>query len=472
MSDRDARGEVGSPLDGQFISLLGLLLDGSSALVGIKDRDFRYVFANRALEQAVGIPPGGMIGRRDAEFMAAEAAHGVEARERDAIAGGIPIQTEEDLVFSSGRVVCVSVRFPYRDPDGIALGSGFVAIDIGERRAMESRTRDALLRAERVIEELRGAIVELEARASTDRLTGLWNRARIEESARHEISRMERYGYPLSLLFIDLDHFKRINDTHGHSAGDDVLRQFAEVARQAMRGTDLLGRWGGEEFLMLCTHTNLAAARILAQRLRQGVSAYRFPGVGQVTASIGVAQCQEGESLEHWVARCDRALYRAKSSGRDQVVVDIHPGAATAPRSRPDLGFVRLVWRDQYACGHRTIDAQHRQLVELANDLIGNLSDGNDQAEVVANLALLVSAVKQHFADEEEVLRRSGFPGLDHHSASHAGLLENAGRLFGALADGEANLAQILQFLAHDLIATHLLGEDRKFFAHVQALPD
>lgn len=461
-----------NPLDGEFVSMLGLLLDGSSALVGIKDAEGYYLFANRALERLVGMQPGLLRGQRDAQFMPVESASAVEAREREVLTRGVPIQADEELYIHGSCIPCVTVRFPYRSMDGRPLGVGFVAIDVGAQRARTTEALDALHRAEQVIDELRGAIAELQTRASTDRLTGLWNRTRIEEAARHEIARFARYGDPVSLMFIDLDHFKRINDGHGHLVGDAVLCQFAKVVRGRMRSTDMLGRWGGEEFVMLCPHTSLPSARILAHRVREGLSTHRFDTVGQVTASIGVAQCFDTESFEQWLGRADGAAYRAKASGRDRVVVDVHPEGQVSTPQRADGGFVRLVWRKSYECGHASIDRQHRELFEQANDLIGSIVRDAPHEEVLANLDLLVEAVKRHFADEERILSASRYPHIEAHSRSHSGLLGVAANLLGAVARGETKLAELLHFLAYELVASHMLGEDRKFFPHVEALPD
>lgn len=168
---------------------------------------------------------------------------------------------------------------------------------------------------------------ELEELATHDRLTGLLNRGRIGELLDHEVERAERYGAPLAFILLDIDHFKHLNDTHGHPAGDAVLRELARRLEGQLRASDRLGRWGGEEFLVMLPETGEEGAREVAERLRQAVAERPFDMAGRVTISLGVAERRAGEDNTHLVERVDRALYRAKALGRDR--------AASAETSLP-----------------------------------------------------------------------------------------------------------------------------------------
>jgi len=170
------------------------------------------------------------------------------------------------------------------------------------------------------IQERKKLQQELEMLATTDTLTGLANRREFNSALRRELRRAERYAAPLSLVLLDLDYFKRINDMHGHQAGDAVLRTFADLVRDQVREQDVFARWGGEEFALLCPNTDLEGAQQLANKIRVRVRSHTFPPVGRVTCSIGVAQWREGEQQSDWVSRVDAALYEAKGGGRDQVV--------------------------------------------------------------------------------------------------------------------------------------------------------
>jgi diguanylate cyclase (GGDEF)-like protein len=159
----------------------------------------------------------------------------------------------------------------------------------------------------------------LERLANTDRLTGLWNRLKFEEVAQQEVSRAERYGYPLSLVFFDLDHFKDINDQHGHEVGDQVLCRLAQLVSGHLRESDSLCRWGGEEFLILMPHTDKQQAEQLAEKLRELVAKAALLEQQSISASFGIAQLAPGELLRDLVRNADAALYRAKQLGRNRV---------------------------------------------------------------------------------------------------------------------------------------------------------
>jgi diguanylate cyclase (GGDEF)-like protein len=160
---------------------------------------------------------------------------------------------------------------------------------------------------------------ELQRVASTDMLTGLYNRRKLDEVLNYEIERVHRYGGELSIALLDIDHFKHINDTYGHPAGDRVLAAIASILRTGARNIDSVGRWGGEEFLVICPQTDLDGAAALAEQLRLRVAGAEFPEVGHKTCSLGVATLARDESVATLLARADAALYRAKQAGRNRV---------------------------------------------------------------------------------------------------------------------------------------------------------
>ncbi len=166
---------------------------------------------------------------------------------------------------------------------------------------------------------------QIHALAMLDGLTGLNNRTHFMPAAQRELDLARRHGQPLALIVLDVDHFKTINDTVGHLGGDDVLVQVAQRCRQALRTTDLLARWGGEEFIMLLPDTPLGQARQLAERVRQSLQAAPPIVVNgeaiTVTASLGATGFLPGEeqSLDELIRRADTALYLAKSAGRNRV---------------------------------------------------------------------------------------------------------------------------------------------------------
>lgn len=160
---------------------------------------------------------------------------------------------------------------------------------------------------------------ELEVLSSTDALTGIANRLHIEKSLDNELSQTTHNQRPLSILLLDIDHFKDVNDTYGHTIGDEVLQGVAQLLRDNTRENDLVGRWGGEEFLIILPETDVSLAVRLAEKLRATLAAEQFPSIDQVTASFGVAEALDDISARHLVQRVDIALYQAKEQGRNRV---------------------------------------------------------------------------------------------------------------------------------------------------------
>jgi diguanylate cyclase (GGDEF)-like protein/PAS domain S-box-containing protein len=217
---------------------------------------------------------------------------------------------------------CDVVTTPILAEDGSLVELLGVSRDISEHKRHEAELKQAKDAAEALNQALEEANELLRKMATTDELTGLWNRRYFEDRVSQEILVADRYDLPLSVLIFDIDHFKRVNDTCGHLAGDHVLVELSARARQHVRATDVACRWGGEEFMILMPNTNAEGAVVVAEKLRSAFAVDPVEGVGVVTASFGVATYQPPESLDHWISRGDRALYEAKESGRNAVKFD------------------------------------------------------------------------------------------------------------------------------------------------------
>ncbi len=165
------------------------------------------------------------------------------------------------------------------------------------------------------------------SQAGTDALTGLPNRRQLDDQLDRDIARAHRHREPLSVLLVDIDRFKAVNDRHGHRAGDRALRDLASRLSDTVRGGDLAGRWGGEEFLVIAPNTGQDAALELAERCRAAIAEAPLASVGTLTASFGVATLMEHEDARSLVHRADTALYGAKDGGRDAVVGNLDPVA-------------------------------------------------------------------------------------------------------------------------------------------------
>lgn len=218
--------------------------------------------------------------------------------------GGKATHVEAALKHKNGAIIWISTSaFVRLGADGQPVCIEGIARDISERKQMEDR----LLSLSRI-----------------DVLTGIYNRGYFIDKCEEMINLMRRYKRPASMMVADLDHFKTINDNHGHQSGDLALKLFTEVCRQEIRDSDILGRLGGEEFGLMLPETTIQPAQILAERIRKAVAAIEVPlgdHTAKITVSIGVVElCPEDASLNEVLRRADMAMYQAKAGGRNQVV--------------------------------------------------------------------------------------------------------------------------------------------------------
>ncbi len=160
--------------------------------------------------------------------------------------------------------------------------------------------------------------------ATVDGLTKLWNRKTIEGRLREEFDRSQRYRCKMSVILLDVDHFKKVNDNFGHPTGDLVLEKISEILKNTLRKTDFIGRWGGEEFIVVCIETEQRAVWKVAEKLRREIEHYNFGLESQVTISLGTATLDRGESVEDILKRADDNMYRAKKAGRNKTVPSLN----------------------------------------------------------------------------------------------------------------------------------------------------
>jgi two-component system, cell cycle response regulator len=193
----------------------------------------------------------------------------------------------------------------------------------------------AALRIKTLQDQLRARNAELETVTRTDALTGIYNRRHLQERLQGVLSMARRHREPAAVLMIDVDHFKSINDSMGHAAGDAVLREIADRLRHRVRLEDVVGRWGGEEFLVLSSITDADAAAVLAERLRAAVAdePVEIDGAGRIRVTVSIGCAAGTVDAEGLVREADAALYEAKAQGRNRVVVAA-PEATGAPRNR------------------------------------------------------------------------------------------------------------------------------------------
>lgn len=211
-----------------------------------------------------------------------------------------------------------------------SLALGFASL-LEQIRAHDKKLERKVARRTHEVRRLNAELLRL---ALTDPLTGLPNRRALVEAIRRERERVRRFGGSAAVLVIDVDNFKTVNDSHGHPFGDEVLQHVARAIGTALRASDVVGRLGGEEFVVLAPESNLARAMLLAERIRLAVST-AFVGSGtraaSVTVSAGVALLRDSDSVEEVMARADAALYKAKFNGRNRVEPALSPASTPCP---------------------------------------------------------------------------------------------------------------------------------------------
>ncbi|HEV7397812.1 MAG TPA: diguanylate cyclase, partial [Pyrinomonadaceae bacterium] len=203
------------------------------------------------------------------------------------------------------------------DADDVRLGAEVGALGF----VTDPTDLDLLLARARTLLDFKAHLDTWQEAAFTDHLSGLPNRRRLERQLEQEITRTLRYGHPFSLLMFDIDNFKKVNDTFGHDAGDEVIKILSKTLQEGIRGIDLAARIGGEEFAIILTETPIERALEVAERLRSSVKALSIPTVGAITVSAGVAEAPTcSQTARELLACADVALYTAKEQGRDRVV--------------------------------------------------------------------------------------------------------------------------------------------------------
>jgi len=283
-------------------SKLGDLLDLLPAGLLIHQEQ-GVVYANLEAARILGVSPDALVGRHFLDFVD----DGDAAAQRVCLVGCLfertLVRTKDCvLVGADGRRTNVQVSMSPLPWEGLPV----IYVMLNDVTALKE-TEETLRRL-----------------SLTDSLTGASNRRHFIEAAEREVERAHRYHRPLSMLMLDLDHFKRINDTHGHHVGDEALKAFTAICQRTLRRNDVLGRMGGEEFAILLPETDTAGARRLAERIRHLVMQAAVPADGDIvrfTVSIGVASCRGGEHTVDSLLSCaDEALYQAKHAGRNRVV--------------------------------------------------------------------------------------------------------------------------------------------------------
>ena len=441
-------------------SYIGSLVDESpdGFLVADASGCIEYI-SRRGVDLLGADVAGAVVGRGLDKFVVTED----RVRLADMLRHGSSGPTELRLERPTGEVVWIEANAD-RDDASDHEASVVILRDVTLRKRVETEILAAKAAVEEANRRLASALEDVERVAATDRLTGLWNRRHFERVAGAEIARCRRFGYVASLALFDIDHFKAVNDTHGHNVGDKVLAAVAAALTGAVRASDTPCRWGGEEFVVLAPSVSAKAAARFFDGVREAIARTDVGApVGSVTVSVGVAQLAPGEELGDWLGRADEALYRAKRAGRNRV--ETSEAASDSPEHR----LVQLVWDPSLECGDERTDDEHRQLFVMGNTLLDMAMTPHPPAVVAQCLDALLAHVTAHFRAEEEMLARVGYPARAAHARIHQALTDEALRLRARLQQGALGLDEVVRFLVVRVVHEHLLGTDTKFFPHVAA---
>jgi len=292
---------------------LRLITDNLPVLIAYVDRERRFRFGNATFERWFGVTPERLVGMSIAELLGKEAAH-QGAEELDGAFAGRATTCQMRLQIQGAPRVLEGVYIPDLQPDGSVAGVYALKHDMTHVKEVEE---------------------QLSRLARIDTLTGLANRRSFNETLQQALARAARHGRALALAYLDVDHFKRINDSHGHGVGDEVLKEFGERLRACVRASDFPARLSGDEFVVILEEIGggAEAEHTVARIAAKIVAAMRAPfdtgaGMLAVSASVGVALWRPGQNEDALLAAADGALYVAKANGRDGYAVGEDEAAA------------------------------------------------------------------------------------------------------------------------------------------------
>jgi diguanylate cyclase (GGDEF)-like protein/PAS domain S-box-containing protein len=284
---------------------------------------FEYI--NPAFARMIGRSPAELTGMRPEDITERQARKSLGQARADRHAGKNG-SYESRLLHRDGSLIDVQVTAVPRMQNNQFAGSIAVITDLSERKRTEAEltsARDALARAN---QELTQVVAREQSFARTDSLTGIYNRRYFYELAATQVSAGLRYHFPVAAMLFDVDFFKQVNDTYGHQVGDRMLEAVARLTKKQLRDVDLLGRYGGDEFVILLPHTSASQAVAVGERIRQSVWEHETPlpqGVLQITVSVGISELHgKDDTLDKLIKRADQAMYRAKQTSRNRVDVD------------------------------------------------------------------------------------------------------------------------------------------------------
>lgn len=407
----------------------------SHEMMCISDIEGRFLKVNRRFAETLGYDPAELEG----VYYMSLVARADKERTEEALSR---LTADKEILSFTNRYLCKDGSYRYLDWHSWV-----------QEKYVFSSVRDVTAQNEKTN--------ELKRMANTDRLTGLYNRNYYDRHIFGLIERAELSDQPISMISLDLDHFKYVNDTWGHAAGDEILKAAGRIILDTVRKSDIAIRIGGEEFLVILPNTDAHAALAAARKLKNNFEVFSHPTVGTVTASLGVAEKCPSESYEAWYKRADAGVYSAKRSGRNCVVYLEKSPDGLEKREK-------LVWDPAWNSGNSTIDEEHRELLRLGNEIIDIAGKDISFEESLPYLDGVIAHVEDHFRHELQILARVGYPGYEEHGKLHSELLEQIRFLRESYLETKIRSSVFFSFIVEDIILNHLVSEDRKYFIYTK----
>lgn len=295
--------------------------------------------------------------------------------------------------------------------------------------------------------------------ATKDSLTGAYNRNYFTDVFDKKASEAKRTGIPFSVILLDVDHFKIVNDQYGHLKGDYVLKEIAAILKENLRASDIVCRWGGEEFIVLCLNADMDKASIVAEKLRKAIELRKFKGLYRITVSVGVTEWKAEDDRNSIFTRVDNSLYLAKLTGRNKVVSD--NGLDILQDGKP----INIEWGPFFRSGNSLLDLEHRALIGLVNEIINNSITSNDRYISEALVDKLIEDMYIHFKNEEKLLELFGYSNLENHIEIHKKLLEEAKVVRHKFMNEEISAEDVARIMLQDIVVGHIVKDDFDFFS-------
>ncbi len=280
------------------------LLNSVTDSIFVHDLDGNFIYVNEAAYTTRGYTKEEMLQMRVEELDYHDEKSGSEIYEENMINVKAQLSKQQKAV----------VEVSHKVKDGKTIPIEITC------KLIQDKGKGYIISIARDISELKIMNENLQKMAITDNLTGIYNRHKFEEIIKIEMERSYRFDSPLSLIMVDIDHFKRVNDTYGHDEGDNVIKNIVDIISENIRHLDIFVRWGGEEFIVLCPQTESNGAAVLAEKLRGTVESKKIDVIGNITCSFGVTSYIKDEGKSAFIKRLDGALYRAKDEGRNRVI--------------------------------------------------------------------------------------------------------------------------------------------------------